>query len=171
MVGCIGFEFKFSLNSNSFESVWKRKGERKLEIEKEDPNLSPNPQPSFPMAQFSSATAQHFPAHSFPSLAAQSARSQPARVASLLGPFHCARSSSSARAHDRSHTRTPAPAQACSRTARPSPASAHPLTPRPSPAPTRALSLTSQARQSAPSSSSAGASASPAVRSHPPDPD
>ena len=35
---------------------------------------------------------------------------------------------------------------------------------------TRALSLTSQARQSALSSSSAGASVSPAVRSHPPDP-
>ena len=38
LVERIGFEFKFSLNSNSFECVWRRKDERNQKRKGEEPN-------------------------------------------------------------------------------------------------------------------------------------
>ena len=92
MVECIGFEFKFSLNSNSFESVWKRKEERKLEIEKEDPNPAQTffPSPARAHTPIRPKKKTQWPKPGSPDLAAQFL--SPARPVSSPTPPHSARS-------------------------------------------------------------------------------
>ena len=84
MVECIGFEFKFSLNSNSFECVWKRKEERKLEIEKEDPNPAQTFFPSPACAHTPIRPKRQQPNPGSPNLAAQFLSPRPSSPAAHL---------------------------------------------------------------------------------------